>query len=531
DFLARDIIALQKFDPDKKGKDKLTSTNFQVLQATLAYYGAKKDTIRDMFQRIGLLDGDNPHPFLKEIDPGRYHSIISFYEAYLDNKRCYLEKCKEEGNLDDHQFLRPSRQRYAMGKREVKTIARQLLDNPVNIPKGFFQKKIKELVCDEDSSLNGRKMNTAYMIQAWFEKMQGTQQPLYGYEKTYPMFSKAVECRKKIENLKKIENRKKIDAILADITSEKTSKQLKELISKIPDNGNFEPQTLKGNLLKGCRDIDKNERILRRCKVQDMVTFMMVKETLTDQLAFKTEDNKDKGNPLKLENIIPKTKDDKTIFNRPITCTTEVSIPFGTGETHHDKGYVDFIKNRYEGLYSFIQKNKKIELKYKITSENTKLKDLGKYRRYFYDRRLPGLLIWKYPPNAKSGSEIKYSDIEDQIKAYQQHRLKIAGLLYVLEKKVIERWVSPEELSGEGYISFNQVIEKLKERLPESNDKCDTLLNIRNAVYHNQFPVYEDAIENADGEKIADKMLAVTEDYVNDITKQITQSDKELENV
>ena len=91
--------------------------------------------------------------------------------------------------------------------------------------------------------------------------------------------------------------------------------------------------------------------------------------------------------------------------------------------------------------------------------------------------------------------------------------------------------MSPEELSGEGYISFNQVIEKLKERLPESNDKCDTLLNIRNAVYHNQFPVYEDAIENADGEKIADKMLAVTEDYVNDITKQITQSDKELENV
>ena len=512
DFLARDIIALQKFDPDKKGKDKLTSTNFQVLQATLAYYGAKKDTIRDMFQRIGLLDGDNPHPFLKEINPGRHHSIISFYEAYLDNKRCYLEKCKEEGNLDDHQFLRPSRQRYAIGKREVKTIAKQLLDNPVNIPKGFFQKKIKELVCDEDSSLNGRKMNTAYMIQAWFEKMQGTQQPLYGYEKTYPVVSKAEQYSKKRAN-------NKIVKALQSISPEMNYRDLQKYIeTEIPEKGRYDPENLRQNLLKGCKDFKNNERLLRRFKVQDMVTFLMVERTLKEQLSLADHN-------LKLEAITPV---ETSPFKNPISCDTDITVSFNTKPDHYESVYVDYIKEKYEGSYS--GKGNKMELKYRVTSENTKLKDLGKYRRYFYDRRLPGLLIWKYAPNAEAKGEIKYAALETEIMAYDQHKLAITVKLFELERNVIADYklqIKPDK----NLISYNEIIEKVKERLPESNDKCDTLLSIRNAVYHNQFPVYQDAIENAQGENIADKMLSVTQDYVNDITEQITQSDKELENV
>ena len=65
-------------------------------------------------------------------------------------------------------------------------------------------------------------------------------------------------------------------------------------------------------------------------------------------------------------------------------------------------------------------------------------------------------------------------------------------------------------------------MDKIKTELTGSKEKCDILLNIRNAIYHNQFPVFMDAIEKAQGENIADKMLSITENYVKYITEQIS---------
>ena len=506
-FLAMDIIALQKFDPDKKGKDKLTSLNYQVLQATLAYYGAKKDTIREMFQKIGLLDGANPHPFLKEIDPAKHNSIVEYYKAYLNRKHFYLESCKKAGKYDE-QFLRPSRQRYAQGGRDLKTIARNLLDNPVNIPKDLFEKEIKELVCNEDASLKDRKMNTAYMIKAYFEKTQGRQQPFYGCCKTYPVVVKAKEY---------ITRNRGISKTLQSIVPTMSYKDMEELIEKeIPEKGRFDPETLKQNLLNGCKDFKNNERLLRRFKVQDMIAFMMVEKTLKEQLSFK-------GNALKLEAITT----EKSFFKNPILCNTDIKLEFNTSPKHSDKVYVKFIKDNYEGLYA--SRGNKILLEYRVTSENTKLKDIGKYRRYLYDRRSPGLLIWKYQPNTSGGTEIKYADIEQEIKAYEQHRKYIAQQLYMLEKRVIEHYGLKLEKKvierkglkieeEESHIPFNRIIDTVKANLPDCEDKCNTLLNIRNSVYHNQFPVCEEAIEKAEGKSIAEKMKVITENYIEQIT-------------
>lgn len=499
DFLARDIMALQKFDPAKNGKDKLTSVNFQVLQATLAYYGAKKDIIGIMFKETGLLDGDNPHPFLKEIDPAKYNSIAEFYKAYLERKQCYLEKCKIEGKYDE-QFLRPKRQRYAQEKRELKTIAGQLLDNPVNIPKNFFKKEIEEFVCDQDQSLKKSKMNTAYLIQAWFENNNGRQQPYYFYDRTYPVVSKTQEYSKKDKN-------KRIAGILKSIEPKLNYMEIKKFINEIP-NGEYDPENLKRNLYEGYRDFEKNERLIRRYKVQDMVSFMMVEETLKDQLDFD-------GNVLKLEKMTPS---EDSPFKKPVLCRTVISMPFNTKEGHPDRDYVDFVEKNYTGSYSSTRK--KIILKYRVTSENTKLKDIGKYRRYSYDRRLPGLLIWKYRPNALSENEIKYVDIEQEIKTYERHRIEIAQCLYLLEKVVIESWINIDEL-GEDHIPFNKIIDRIKTKLPDFDDKCNILLKIRNAINHNQFPAYESAIQDAQGEEVAEKMLRITESYVEQIMVNI----------
>ena len=57
--------------------------------------------------------------------------------------------------------------------------------------------------------------------------------------------------------------------------------------------------------------------------------------------------------------------------------------------------------------------------------------------------------------------------------------------------------------------------------MPNFEDKCNVLLKIRNAINHNQFPVYEQAIQTAPGKEIAGKMLRITESYIEQIMAKI----------
>ena len=60
---------------------------------------------------------------------------------------------------------------------------------------------------------------------------------------------------------------------------------MKAFIEKeIPDQKGYEPEHLRRNLLNGCKAFKNNERLLRRYKIQDMVTFMMAEKTLRDTL-------------------------------------------------------------------------------------------------------------------------------------------------------------------------------------------------------------------------------------------------------
>lgn len=499
DFLARDIVALQTFDESKNGSDKITSINFQVLQATLAYFGAKKDSLPDLLRAIDQPEGRPLHPFLKNLRASGYTSIAAFYKAYLRQRKSYLQQCLDN-NEYDHQFLRPTRKRYDGELQAPKTIAEKLLNQPVNIPKGFFQNKIREFVCAELPDLQAREMNTAYMIQEWFEHKYGKQQPFYFYEKTCPVVAKAREYIKKRKN-------ERIAKALSELSPTMNYNEMKSFVQKnIPKTGRYDPETLRDNLLKGCTDFKNNERTLRRLKVQDRVTFLMIERTLKEQLSFA-------DHALKLETIGPK---EASLFKKPITCTTHISIAFST-RASHEAGYVGFIQERYSDRRR--TEGKRLLLDYRITSASAKLKDLGKYRRYFYDRRLPGLLIWKYAPNSDGSSEIHYQDIEKEIEAYEKQRAVIVRTLYELETQIIAD-CGLDGGSENTYIPFNRIIDTLKTRLPEYAAECDVLLNIRNAVFHNQFPAYAETIEHAEGCFVAEKMKTATETIVGQINEK-----------
>lgn len=543
DFLARDIIRLQPFDPAKKGKDKTTALNFQVLQETLAFFGAKKHSLERIWKELGLIGGKFEHPFLTKLgNPVACRSIVDFYQVYLDKRLEYLESLKES-ELKSIQFLRPSRQRYAAGKRDLKTIAERLLERPVNIPNDLFREDIEKFVQNIIPSINNdaieidnetgrKKLNTAYLIQEYFRCKEGNHQPVYHCEKTYQVVSKAGEYSKKARN-------RSIAEALLSISPQMGYKKMESFIKEnIPDEGRYEPENLRDYLFKECREFKGNERTLRRFKVQDAVIFMMFKDILkkvfdcevTGQVSTEDETEvtavQDENNPanparklleLKLENIDPaKYRDKDSIFQYPMPpSTTDISITFNSN-LNYEKDYVEYIDKKYKDCAGYSTHGNKREVTYRIVLKNVKLRDIGKHRRYFRDRRLPGLLSWRYMP----GDEIDCAEIEEQIEAYEQHRVEIAGLLYGLENKVIDCFM-PKDALGDDYIDFNRIIDTIKDKLTGVDEKAETLRKIRNGVYHNQFPVFTDAIEKADGGSIAEKMLSITKRYVEQITKEI----------
>ena len=506
DFLAKDMLVMQPFDKDKDGADKITSLDYQVLQATLAMYGANRDVIVRVFEKAGLYGGENPHPFLKNVKVAGYKSIAQFYESYLVEKLNFLERCKSSGSLSEFQFLRPSRACYANENHSIKTVADRLLDAPVNIPSNFFCKHIEAYICQKRPELKGRDMNTAYMIKTYFEREYGSSQPFYDYTRTYPVVTKAHNY---------IKDNGEIKRVLGKISAEMSYKELRGYIeNKIPDNGRYKPEELKKYLLDGCKEFKKQERDVRRYNVQDMALFMLAEGILKEQLSVE-------GDIIKLEDLVPKKK---SSFKVPVICSTKIEVRFNAKPKHFDVKYVDFIQRAYRG--KFVCEKNKLVLKYEIRSENTKLKDLGKYRRYLYDRRLGGLLVWKYEPNAESDAEICYSEIEKEIAAYEQYGKDMVSCLYGMECRVIDKLMSKEKSECD-YIPFWKIVERLVDTF-DKLEEFETLKDIRNALNHNQFPAFTDGVNNEPGELIAEKMLSAVKRCVERVEELLLKTDGKI---
>lgn len=99
DFLAEDLLRFQAVDSSKSDGGKLNSQQYQILQKTLAYYGAHLEEpprITDLLADFGLLSGAWAHPFLADLGltqrPDQYKGLLSFYAAYLKARRSFLKR-------------------------------------------------------------------------------------------------------------------------------------------------------------------------------------------------------------------------------------------------------------------------------------------------------------------------------------------------------------------------------------------------------------------------------------------------------
>jgi hypothetical protein len=350
------------------------------------------------------------------------------------------------------------------------------------------------------------------MINKWFEKNEGSPQPMYGYERVYKVSSQAL---KYAEN-----NRDIADALkkIKDIQTESTRvKELRKHIKEnLPDGKDYPPESPKGAIIDMCRYYRNNERALRRLKTQDTVAFLVLKDMLLNHLKADFS----KSDKTKLENIYPCKDDDSKSFLQQEINEAEISLTteFDSNKNYH-KDYIAYIDDKYKDCDSLTKRNNLINLEYKLKLKDTKLKDLGKYRRYFYDRRLPGLLLWEYKP----GDEIVLKEIEDELAEFERLRPKIAVKLFDFEKTVIDKY-NMQPKGDKDYIDFCRVIEKAKNNLSGFDNELDTVHRIRNAVFHNQFPAPSKDIKNVktavingeakEAKLIAHKIKGIADDYI-----------------
>lgn len=115
DFIAEDLMRFQPVDGNRSDGGKINSQQYQILQKTLAYYGAHLDgktppNIVDLMRDARLLDGPFAHPFIGDLNlenqPNRFQGLISFYEAYLQARAAYLKNfIQEHKNRDTLNFV------------------------------------------------------------------------------------------------------------------------------------------------------------------------------------------------------------------------------------------------------------------------------------------------------------------------------------------------------------------------------------------------------------------------------------------
>ncbi len=505
DFIARDMIRFQKALDKEKGK--ANGTEFQILQAKLAYFGINKDNLYQTFKYCNLIDSKNPHPFLKWIDAKQCNGILDFYIKYLEQRKKFIQKCIDEKKYADYHFLKISERKTRYDKNYIAKLISDLKNEiAINIPRGLFLKPIKELLKSaeecRDLSLHIEQLervNTAYIIDKYFTIILDDEaQEFYSYKKSYELLNKLFDNRKKYEmrnslpsNYYSTEELSKLCAKINNNTYDnELLRRLDQYIDEKAEKNNSGPSNkkitekdkikLKASYFEKYKDFTENEKQIRQARVCDMVLFM-----LTDRL-FRSSF---------LQNQVAKT-------SKIQTTDVEIGKGYKLSEikADADKGFLSLqtgvnirMPYRYElnKLAVFRQSCEKSHLsdiQHKIIiKENIQIKNYGDFRSLLKDRKIESLLPYI------NDEVIHFEALQKELELYEKARMDIFELIYRFEKKFIsENNIAKEK---KGYVKHDSI---LKELMGETDEKCLFIKHLRNSIAHNNYPafiLFKDKIE------------------------------------
>ena len=471
DFLVKDILWLQP-SLDGMGKDKVTGQNFQILQASIAFYGRDKHLLANIFKQCKLTDSPNAHPFLKDIDLDKHNDIVSFYDIYLYKRAKYFEQCLQEKKYSNYYFLRPQSDKWnnPFNKFDKKNICERIIKNTLNVPRGFFKNALLNW-CKHNGTLgmqqvaNKDRTNTIYIIQKYFEleRSNDNNQEFYKYERNYKVINKLYNQRK---------NNNQFNPLIKkffDTSSIEFNKVLKEIapiqIEKMP--------VPKGKLLKDAQakmkldisHLKQTEKQIRLIKVEDMLLFLMAKKTLFENVS-KTVQLKMADEVFQLKNIKPQAGD--------ISDTTlSLQLPFEL--IYRVNKMDDTNQVKLEQLHTIT-----------IHQQNLKAKNYGDFVKFTKDRRLNNLFSW-LPANTR----VERSTLQKELDNYDTIRLRVFEIIQQFEMLVLQKLGirQDEKDSTVKYKSFNDILTTFYTTYPAYLKEQEMAKQIRNAFSHNQYPM------------------------------------------
>lgn len=451
DWLVSDMMRFQPVQKDTNNapinNSKANSTEYRMLQHALALFGSESSRLKAYFRQMNLVGNANPHPFLAETQWEHQTNILSFYRNYLEARKKYLKGLKPQNWKQYQHFLilkvqKTNRNTLVTGWK-----------NSFNLPRGIFTQPIREWFEKHNNSKRiydqilsfGRVGFVAKAIPLYFaEECKDCVQPFYDYpfnvgNKLKPKKGQFLDKKDRVELWQKN----------------------KELFK------NYPPEKRKTDLAYlDFLSWKKFERELRLIKNQDIVTWLMFKEL------FKTTTVEGlKIGEIHLRDIDTNTANEES--NNILNRIMPMKLPVKTYETDN-KGNI--LKER--PLATFY-----------IEETETKVLKQGNFKVLAKDRRLNGLLSFAETTDIDlEKNPITKLSVDHELIKYQTTRISIFEMTLGLEKKLIDKYSTlPTD-------SFRNMLERwlqCKANRPELKNYVNSLIAVRNAFSHNQYPMYD----------------------------------------
>ena len=259
-------------------------------------------------------------------------------------------------------------------------------------------------------------------------------------------------------------------------------------IKKVPDYGEEGSASEKDKnaffdkLMRQLRDLQRQERKIRRYRNQDMLLFLMAKKILLSGGVTFFKNNAIIDNDFdqfNLQDILPpaikQEGECRNLLEQPIEFSLTIGLNDENGKPIYDANG--------KRVRRTIQQN------------GIKLKNYGDFFAFLYDSRIGGLL------SQLPDTIIERSNLEDEFDSYDRKRLKVFAVLQDIERQIIAQHpeLADKNAGGSGFRdadgkpyrnSFSGLLSLCKQYLATEgklNDLGYGIVDIRNAFSHNRY--------------------------------------------
>ncbi len=469
DWLAADIVKHQpsKYsgDSEEYGTDRLTGMNYRVMQSMIATFNGgdttsqSLDELKAMFAKAQLIQNrEKAHPFLAKALNRNPQTTVDLYEQYLVAKRAYYQHLRgqlQNGEKVTLPYLNRCRNKWEHRNASFYKKMGEIytLDVPIELPRQMFDDAIKAALkkLPSMSGVDFEHSNVTFLIGEYLKReLKDDFQPFYEWKRNY-RFTDMMICQE--NRATRALSSQFIPLMLREEIWEKRGK-LKEdykkwAISRLDRNpdtrrlSEAEKNDLLDTRIAKCRnEYQKNERAIRRYKVQDVVMFMMVKAMFA-QLGSAADSKQ-----FSLSLIMPDAERGILSEVMPIDFTFNID-----GE------------------------------KYTIHSNGMKLKNYGDFFRLINDKRMKSLA------RILTNHTIDKDLLDKEFCTYDDRRPEAIEIIFQLEKAAYAKYPElNERLQNEYRFDFSDLLNVLEGNNDLASGDAYKLSQIRNAFCHNAYP-------------------------------------------